>query len=126
MMKLIPLPDVYAVCKLTQAVPAPTNAAFWNLSITPDEISLVCAESQIPAQAQSVEHGWKALQVAGTLDFGMVGVIAAISAVLAAAKISIFVVSTYNTDYILVKETALEAAISQLQSAGYEIEREKS
>jgi hypothetical protein len=125
-MKLHLFSALYALCQLTEAVSAPEKAALWSLSVTPEEISLVCAESQIPAQVQSVERGWKALQVAGMLDFGMVGVIAAISAVLAAAKISIFVVSTYNTDYILVKETALEAAISQLQSAGYEVEREKS
>jgi len=91
------------------------------LSKTSDEISLVCESVHTPSETIASEPGWKALKVSGVLDFGMVGVIARISNVLAEAGISIFVVSTYNTDYILLKAKVLEKGIQVLSSNGYDV-----
>jgi len=94
---------------------------FVFLSKTDDEISLVCESCFVPDNAAAVESGWKALKIAGVLDFGMVGVIAKISEILSAAGISIFVVSTYNTDYIFLKAGNYEKSIELLSRNGYTI-----
>lgn len=74
---------------------------------------------EVPIVANKTELGWRGLVIEGTLDFGMTGVLAAISQVLAAAQVSIFAISTYDTDYIFVKADKLEAACEALRRAGY-------
>jgi len=91
------------------------------ISKTPDEISLVCESANTPANTIASEPGWKALKISGILDFGMVGVIAKISNILAAEGISIFVVSTYNTDYIFLKSNTFEKGIQLLGRHGYNV-----
>ncbi len=115
------LPEQLAVCQAPMGTKLPEEVlrhSFWSMTGTAEELSLVVPEDAVQPGWQ-VEKGWRALQVPGPLDFAMVGVIANIAAPLAAAEISIFSLSTYNTDYILLKEADLEQAKSVLLRAGY-------
>ncbi len=119
------LPGTFAVCRLEPGSVYPTTprqSQFWSLTVTPGEISLVCEETLVPSQSQ-VESGWRALEVPGPLEFSQVGVLAGLSAPLAAASISIFVTSTFDTDYLFVKDENLSRAISVLTEAGYSIDQ---
>ncbi len=87
---------------------------------TADETSVVC-RSGLAAGAARVEDGWRALRIDGPLDFGLVGILAEASGRLASAGISIFALSTFDTDYILVKEQRLEDAIAALKSGGHAV-----
>ena len=111
----------FSVCKLADLLEVNLNQEFMFLSKTDEEISLVCASGLVPANATIVEEGWKALRIEGVLDFGMIGVIAKISNILASADISIFVISTYNTDYILLKGYDYEKSIALLEKNNYQI-----
>lgn len=93
---------------------------FWSLTRTAEELSIVLPE-EVDLPGAVVEGGWRALQVAGVLDFSLTGILAGISGVLAQANISMFALSTYNTDYILVRAEKLEAAVAALQQAGYQV-----
>jgi len=93
------------------------QSAFWNLASTPDEVSLVAPQLTVDDSVPAVGP-WVAFRVAGNLDFALVGILASITAPLAAAEISIFSVSTFNTDYLLVKAFARTAAIAAWSGAG--------
>ena len=86
---------------------------------TEREISLVCRPRSVPAKTAAREDGWKAFRIEGVLDFSLVGVLARIATLLAQERISIFAVSTYDTDYILVKKERLAAALATLERHGY-------
>ncbi|MBO4475074.1 MAG: ACT domain-containing protein, partial [Clostridiales bacterium] len=88
---------------------------------TDEELSLVCQTEDVPENTTDRDDGWKAFRIEGVLDFSLVGILSEISGVLAEAKIGIFAVSTYNTDYILVKEENFERAMEALETAGYEV-----
>jgi len=106
------LADQYAVCQLanwSDAPPPPTGDQLFSLTRTGDEISLVCATDYAPP-ALVVEEGWRALMVQGPLDFSLVGILAKLSSALAEAQISVFALSTFDTDVLLVKQTDLMAA----------------
>ena len=112
-----------AVCRLAPDAEIPESLykePFYSLTRTDDELSLVCLESSAPQRGQ-IEHGWRCLAVAGPLEFSEAGVLAALTQPLAEAGISIFAISTYDTDYLLVKEERLEEAIRSLQAAGHEV-----
>ncbi len=117
-MTLEVLGDTYAVCKLENTEHIDFNGEMTALTVTAHEISLVCAAHKVPKGCVA-EFGWRAIRVVGTLDFSLVGILAKISGVLANAGISIFVVSTYDTDYILTKENALPDAVAALKAEGY-------
>ena len=117
-MTLDVLADTYAVCKLKDTKGIELTGELMALTATTDEISLVCAEQKVPNGCVA-ERGWRALRIAGTLDFSLVGILAKIADVLANAGISLFVISTYDTDYILVKEQALPDAVAALKAKGY-------
>lgn len=123
------LPGNLAVCRLARQDPIPGLPIDWASSdpltalvCTADEISLVCPEQRAPAGAQ-VEGGWRALKVAGPLDFSLLGVLASLTAPLAEAGVSVFAISTFETDYLLVKEDNLARAVESLSAAGFEIRR---
>jgi hypothetical protein len=110
----------FAVCRLDAqaAVPAGLlqgSQEFLNITRTVDELSIVCLEALAPAGAK-VQPGWRAFKVLGPLDFSLTGIIATLTAPLADAKISVFAVATYDTDYILVQEKDLEGAKRALAS----------
>ena len=81
---------------------------------------MVCESSAVPTEVPA-EPGWRALVDAGPLDFGLVGIVAGLTRALADAGVSVFVVSTYDTDYLLVRGATLERAVAALQSAGYRV-----
>jgi hypothetical protein len=109
-----------AVCRFPADAPLPAwvfhaEARFWSLTRTPDELSLVCAEDDLPPSVdRDVERGWSAFRVEGPLPFGLTGVVSGLTAPLAAAGIPVFVVSTYDTDVLLVKASDRERAARTL------------
>jgi hypothetical protein len=109
------------ICLIGNIEQVDFSQEFVLLSKTSDEISLVCETEHAPFGAIKYEPGWKALRVSGTLDFDMIGVIAGISRVLAEIEVSIFVVSTYNTDYVLIKSKDFDKGINALERNGYSI-----
>jgi len=119
------LPDMLAVCRLAPEVPLPAwalHGSFCSITRTPDELSIVCVQDDVPLEVRN-ERDWRCLVVAGPLDFALTGILAAIAAPLAQAGISIFAVSTFDTDYVLVKEHQLAAAIQALSEAGHQIQQ---
>lgn len=114
------LPLHLAVCRLEPGAPQPAlpPGAFFSVTRTSDELSIVCDEGAVPSGAQA-ENGWRALKVEGPLDFSLTGILAGLAGVLAVAEISIFAISTYDTDYVLVRSTSLQAAVAALRRAGY-------
>ena len=119
-MKLKTLPYDLTVCKLPSAAGIDLSADFFCLARTDEEISLVCRTEQTPAGTAAREDGWRAFRIEGVLDFSLTGILSRLSAVLAENGIGIFAVSTYNTDYILVKAENLGKAMNVLREAGYE------
>ena len=95
---------------------------FFSITHTAEELSIVC-DSNTPIQSKKSEGNWVCIKVLGPLDFALTGILAKISTVLAEAKISIFAISTYDTDYILVKSNTIEPAKNALKKAGYIFEK---
>ena len=111
----------FTVCKIDDIAQVDFARDFTFLLKTPEEISLVCESVNVPADVIQSEAGWKALKIAGVLEFGQIGIIAKIANILAEAEISIFVVSTFDTDYILLKTENYDRGIQELVSNGYDI-----
>ena len=120
-MKLNVLPWDLTVCKTASAEGIDLSAGFYFIGKTDEEVSLVCRTEDTPADTVAREDGWRGFRVAGVLDFSLTGILAKLSAVLAEQGIGIFAVSTYNTDYILVKKDNLGRALAALAAAGYEV-----
>ncbi len=111
----------YAVCKLKKIVALPQKG-FRSITVTDNEISLVCAEEHIPQEdVLETEKGFSLLKIEGQLDFSLIGILAEISGILAKEKISIFCISTYDTDYILVRKTRLSDSLRALGEHGFGI-----
>jgi hypothetical protein len=120
---LTALGDRYAVCRLDPGaeMPQPRRSdGFISITRTDEELSVVCREELTPATARC-EKGWRCLKVEGPLDFSEIGIVASLAGPLAAAGISIFVISTYETDYLLVKDDKLAEATRILARAGHTI-----
>ena len=120
-MQLAPLPGRYAICRLPAAAGLPSwlpADGFTSCTRTAGELSIVCDERAVP-DGVPVELGWRVLAVDGPLAFDQVGVVAGLTAPLAAAGVSVFVVSTYDTDHLLVRAGQYAAARAALQQAGY-------
>ncbi|HXH31109.1 MAG TPA: ACT domain-containing protein [Bacteriovoracaceae bacterium] len=120
-MRLQILGQTFAVCKLDEKLKIldwAQSGDFFSISRTASELSIVCEENNVPKEVNS-ERGWKILKVEGTLDFNLTGILVSIAEPLAKAKISIFAVSTFDTDYILVKATDLSLASETLTSKGF-------
>ena len=119
------LPGKFAVCRLEADAAEPTWANkgdFVSITRTPDELSVVCPEISAPDNI-TAERNWRCLKIEGTLDFGLTGILASIATPLAEVRISIFALSTFNTDYVLVKDATLEAAIAALRKAGHTVQK---
>lgn len=115
------LSETFAICRLPggSAIPAwATGGAFFAITRTADELSVIAAQQYVP-EAVQCSRGWRALKVEGPLDFAVVGVVASISAPLAQAGIPIFIVSTYDTDYLLVTVKHFHQALTVLEDAGH-------
>jgi len=111
----------FSVCKLKDLNGVDLHNNFTFISITDEEISLVCETSKIPSNADIVDNNWKMFRIEGILDFSLIGILAKIADLLANNNISIYVQSTFNTDYILVKSENYEKSINILSSNGYSI-----
>jgi hypothetical protein len=115
------LDDDFTVCKVADYSQTPLSLPFVFAARTDEECSLVCPSPLVPSNATAVEAGWKAFRIVGTLDFSLIGIIARITTLLAERKIGVFIVSTFNTDYVLVRKDAMPAALSVLSENGYEV-----
>lgn len=121
-LRLTELPSRLAVCRLDRdaAVPHWVSGAFTSVTRTPDELSIVCDGAAVPAEVKA-ERGWRGLRVEGPLPFELTGIAAALVVPLAEARISVFVLATFDTDYLLVKDDMFENAVAVLRAAGHEI-----
>ena len=99
----------------------PSDIDFCFTGKTDEEISLVCKTEDVPENTLERDDGWKGFRITGVLDFSLIGILSKISSILAENKIGIFAVSTYNTDYIFVKEENFGKAINALKDSGYDI-----
>lgn len=120
-MRLTILAETLSICRLAPEEPLPAwaNGAFSAVVRTWRELSIVCAAACVPAEVHQ-EAGWRAFEVQGPLDFSLIGIVAGLAVPLAAARISIFVVSAFDTDYVLVREERLADAVAALKTAGHE------
>ena len=121
-MNLQVLPQAFAVCQISDGTTVDFTREFVFFSKTNEELSLVCETGFVPASAIAREDGWRGFRVCGVLDFSLVGILAKISGILAEQGISIFAVSTYNTDYLFTKAEVLDRAIATLCEAGYTVD----
>ncbi len=109
------------VCRVANWRAIPSESELLFVGKTDEELSVVCPTDRVPDETEAREDGWRAFRIVGVLDFSLVGILAAITGVLAAAGIGIFAVSTFNTDYVLVKRGELERALAALVEAGYTV-----
>jgi len=117
------LEETFSIHRLAPDASLPETISecdFYSLSKTADELSLVCPE-HLALKSEKHSPDWKCLKVAGPLDFKLTGILAGITDVMAKEKISVFAISTFDTDYILIKKQNLTNAVSALERAGYQI-----
>ncbi|MEM1054381.1 MAG: ACT domain-containing protein [Bacteroidota bacterium] len=122
-LRLSVVPGTLAVCRLAPEAPVEDwmgSGPLASITRTADELSVVCAEATVPQRVQA-ERGWRALRVEGPLEFSLTGVLASLAVPLAEAGISIFAISTFNTDWLLVQSVRLGEAVEALRDAGHEV-----
>lgn len=115
------LKEKFGVCKLDKDELIPEwiqNSKFYSVTKTEDELSIVCSQDSIPKEVKC-EKDWRILKVEGPLDFSLIGILSSITTILAEKKISIFAISTYDTDYILVKNEEVDNAVNALSDEKY-------
>ena len=120
-MRLEALPQLFSVCKVADYGGVDLGAPFVFSGATDGEKSLVCPTALVPANTTARSDGWRAFRVAGTLDFSLVGILAALSKTLADAGVGIFAISTFDTDYILTKSEDFKRAAAALASVGHDL-----
>ena len=111
----------FTVCKVQDYTQINLDDDYCFIGKTEEEKSLVCRTEYVPDNVTEREDGWKGFRIEGVLDFSLIGILSKLSGILAENKIGIFAVSTYNTDYILVKAKNYARAMNVLSDAGYEI-----
>ena len=121
-MRLEVVEGEFSVSKVSGMHEVNLAAPWLFIGRTDAETSVVCLSSHAPVHCLAREDGWRAFRVAGQMDFGLTGVLAGLATVLAQASVSIFALSTFDTDYILVKKENLSKALEALASAGHEVE----
>ena len=109
------------VWKVAEVSSIDMGSDFYFIGKTDEELSLVCKTEDTPDNTIERDDGWRGFRIQGVLDFSLIGILSKLSGILAEHKIGIFAVSTYNTDYILVKEENYERALSVLTSEGYTV-----
>ena len=115
--------ETFSVCKVKDYSGIVLQADFVFTGSTDEEKSLVCPSGLVPANTTERNDGWRAFRIIGVLDFSLIGILSKISTCLAENNIGIFAISTFNTDYILIKAENLEKAIKTLEAKGYKIEK---
>ena len=111
----------FSVCKVADYSLVKLDSEYSFIGKTDEEKSLVCITEDVPSNVTEREDGWMAFRIQGVLDFSMIGILSEISGILAENKIGIFVISTYNTDYVLKKKENYQRALDVLNLAGYKI-----
>lgn len=111
----------FSVCKVRDYSLVNPEQEFCFIGKTDEEKSLVCITENVPQNTIEREDGWKAFRIQGVLDFSLIGILSKISSLMAENGIGIFAVSTYNTDYILVKKENYSKALKVLSDTGYQI-----
>jgi hypothetical protein len=127
-LELILLPERFAISRLAADSPIPawgTQGPFYSVTRTGDELSIVTELSRVPVGVQS-QPGWRVLKVHGPFVLSEIGVLAALAAPLAEARIGLFAVSTFDTDYLLLASETLPAAIAALERAGHAVCRSRA
>jgi len=122
------LPERFAISKLAANAPIPewaTQGTFFSVTRTSDELSVVCEHGRVPAGVRS-QPGWSALRVHGPFALTETGVLSSLASPLAEAKLSLFTISTFDTDYLLVSSESLSAAVSALERSGHKIHRSET
>ena len=109
------------VCKVEAITDIDMTADFFFIGKTDEEMSLVCKTNDVPKNTTERDDGWKGFRIQGVLDFSLIGILSKLSGILAENHIGIFALSTFNTDYILVKAENFEKALSVLSAEGYTI-----
>ena len=120
-MELKKLAYKLTVCKVEDVSDIDLSAGFYFIGKTDEELSLVCRTEDTPQKTLERDDGWRGFRIEGILDFSLIGILSKISGILAEHKIGIFAVSTYNTDYILVKEENFGRALEALTAEGYTV-----
>ena len=123
-MVLKKLPYKLTVCKVVDIKEIDLNTEFYFIGRTDEELSLVCKTEDTPAATTERDDGWCGFRIEGVLDFSLIGILSKLSGILAENSIGIFAVSTFNTDYILVKGENFERAMTVLADAGYTVKEE--
>jgi hypothetical protein len=118
-MELKIIPFRLTVCKTADISAVDINADFYFIGKTDEELSLVCRTEDTPSLTIERDDGWRGFRIQGKLDFSLIGILSKLTGILAEHEIGIFAVSTYNTDYILVKEENFERALGVLSDEGY-------
>lgn len=117
------LPGLFAVCRLDASAGVPTWAQagpFWFVGRSLDEVSVICDQQHVPPGVHC-EQGWRCLRLDGPFALTMTGVLLRVLAPLADAGVAIFALSTFDTDHVLVRERALDAAVDALRAAGHQV-----
>lgn len=126
-LNLLLLIDKFSVCRLAPGKKVPawaiSGGEFTSVTRTADELSVVCPEGAVPGGTKC-ENGWRIFKIEGPWDFALTGILVAVTKPLADAGVSIFAVSTYDTDYVLVKEQNVEKAVRALTAAGHHVNRQ--
>jgi len=120
-MEIKVIDQAFSVCKVKDFSLVDLNSEFCFTGKTDEENSLVCLTDAVPNNTTERDDGWRAFRIQGPLDFALIGILSEISGILAQNQIGIFAISTYNTDYILVKSENLEKAVHALSENGYRI-----
>ena len=121
MMEIKKIDHNFSVCQVEDYSLVNLNSEYSFIGKTDEEKSLVCITDEVPANVIQRDDGWKAFRIQGVLDFSLIGILAKIAAALADNGISIFAVSTYNTDYVLMKKENYQKALDFLKALGYMI-----
>src|SRR5918997_2153919 len=122
-LRLSVLDERLAVCRLDPRSEVPTwitEASFFSVTQTTDELSVVCPEEHVPSGVRC-ERGWRALKLEGPFDFGLVGILASVAVPLAESEVCILAIATYETDYVLVEGSQLSLATQALRQRGHEV-----
>ena len=120
-MELKKMPYCLSVCKVADIAAIDLHKDFYFIGRTDEELSLVCRTEDVPDNTLERDDGWRGFRIQGVLDFSLIGILSKLSAILAVQQIGIFAVSTYNTDYILVKEKDFDRALNALADNGYTV-----
>ncbi len=121
-MKIKRIQQEFSVCQVEDYSFVNLDWEYCFIGKTDEEKSLVCATEDVPLNVVQRDDGWKAFRIQGVLDFSLIGILSKIAGILADNGISVFAVSTYNTDYVLVKKEKYENALEVLKAAGYDVE----